>query len=698
MHQSELALFSQEFQRVLGLLASAVGAARVCAAGEDDLAGRELHTGLDGLARELAALLTRAGEERASVLIFGPAKAGKSTLIEALAAASTASVSSLPSYPCLTRYAHGLAEGARLHAFDGSATSVVDPAGLALALRRAHLELAARARAVRAAGEVFDPPRHLPRALRRLERTLLAPALAQAALELIEFPSVHGPLFAGYEEMGLGEPERAAAAVFVVRAAQLADDTVFDGVEELLQRFQPLFLVLNVDARAKELGSEGELVASQEVRDPARLVAALEQLSRVGPLAEAVASARVEVFALDALAAAAARRRGVEEPSGALARFSDCEQALAETLGRHPALSAFTRSARRRATELVEEARELASTPLLEELRRRIGEIEREQARLAEGEEARARLAGRERARWEAEPFFDELRARLASATLSRARALAQELAGPLSRALEDWFASGSSLADLLEAALGPRLDAARSELARSAERVLTNLLCTPADLAERAARLAAELEPGGLVLEELLGVLREGQGALQPLDGSAAVRVLDVEAIPVKARLGQRLTWRSEAEVRRALFGPSEEPRAPLTSRTKAERLGDEGREAMRRSATERALSILEEEARAHARALGDALVTRFLAELARALERARDRAAEPGRALAARASALGAERAALEALLPTCTRASADLAALAERFSSREVLIPAPRVQPGPPARAPAPRGERV
>ncbi|HEX6882079.1 MAG TPA: hypothetical protein VF530_01800 [Planctomycetota bacterium] len=702
MQQSELALFAQEFQRVLGPLAEGLGEARtrLAALASELPAARELAASLAALAAELEALATRVAEERSHLFVYGPPKAGKSTLIEALMGVATGAPSNLPSYPALTVLRPGARESALVTAFDGSARAPADPAALRLVLDHAHAELAARVRAAHAAGEVFDPPRHLAPAPRRVERTLPSPALAGAALELVECPPVHAPLLASYGETWLGEPERARAAVFVVRAAQLADDTVFDGIEELLERFQPLFLVLNVDARARELGPDGELVPAREASDPAALVSAFERLSTAEPLARAIERGSVPVFALDCLAAAAARRHGVEEPAGPSARFADLARALAAVLDGHEALQALCASALRRAGELGAEARELAATPLADELARRTAESQRAEATLARRLEALERLGARERARWETAPFFDELGARLGAATLARARALAQELGAPFARAIEDWFASGASLAELVGAGLGPRLDAARVELARSAGRVLAAQLAPDSDLAERAARLAEELAPGGLDFRALVAAAAEGLAGSAASEQPAALRVLDVEAVPVRARLGQRLTWRSPADVRRALLGPPEAPTAALPSREKHERLGDEGRRALRRSACERALAILEEEARSHARRLADGLVTRFLEGLARAVEEARARAVEPRRLLATRVAELAAQGAALAALAPASARATQRLEELAQRFGPRDLLVPAPRSESPSPPRAPTgprPRGRR-
>jgi hypothetical protein len=683
MQQSELALFAHEFEHGLEPLgASLRGAAQqLRGARELPFAPDELASDLSGLARELEELRARVAAERATIFVFGPAKAGKSTLLDALAGARVGEVSILPTYPCLERTRHGTDESARLLRFGGGAETLSEPSALALVLKRAHGELAVRAREVRAAGEAFDPARHLLTAVRRVERIQPAPPLAHGALELVECPPIHGPLFPSYSEMLIGEPDHARAGVFVLRAAQLADDAVFDGIEELLASFERLVLVVNLDERARELSRAGELAPSAEREDPGRLVAAFEERTLCEPLARAVRAGRVPVLALDLLAAARARLHGVEElpeaPARHRARFADLARELSGVLDAHESFRALAASALRRADELADEARELGETPLLAELEKRRAALARERAALEVVREALARLAARPRARWESEALFDRLRASLAQSTAARAGELAQGLEAPLARALEDWFASGTSLAELLRSALTPRLAGACAELARGAERSLREEL--RAGEPALAGATQAELAAARVDLGALLARTAEAVHAVpEPL----ALRALDVESIPVRPRLGQRLTLRNAADVRRALLGPPEDPAVPLDSAEKARRLGDEARTAMQRSAVERARAVLAEEAGRVARALDEAVLTTFLAELSAVLVHESARLVEPLRVLTEEEAELAELARACAALAPASERARAALADLAERVAPRGVLVPAVRL----------------
>jgi hypothetical protein len=687
MQQSELALFAQEFERGLAPLAAALRDAARClrsAGSELPLDPSEFQETCGALEGELAVLLERVAKERASVFVFGPAKSGKSTLLDALAGASVSEVSILPGYPCVARVRHAAREEARLQRFDGGGEELGDLPALRLALQRAHHELAARVREVHCDGEVFDPARHLQRAVRRIERAQPAELLAQGALELVECPPIHAPLFPSHAEMLIGEPDHARAGVFVVRAAQLADDAVFDGIEELLAAFERLILVVNLDERARDLSRAGELAASPEREDPGRLIAAFEELSTCAPLVHAIRSGRVPVQALDLLAAARARRQGGEEgpAPGPRARFQDLLQELARVLDSHEALRALQTSSLRRAQELGHEAHELSVTPGLGELAARRDALERERASQANARAALARLAARERAAWEREGCFEGLRTRLAEKGTKHARVLARELEVPLARALEDWFASEQSLAELLASGLEARLAAAQRELARTLESAFSEDARLAAELAPPSASVRADLEAARVSLSALL---ESAAGAARVGAAPASLRPLDVHAIPVRMKLGQRLLRRDPDEIRRALLGPPEAPARPLSSAEKARRLGDEGRAAMQRSAVERARAILAEEAQRAARVLVEALVAGFLAELEQTAVRERARMAAPLAALETRLTELTRLAEALSALAPACARARAGLEALAERCESSGVLVPAARGSAG-------------
>jgi hypothetical protein len=322
---------------------------------------------------------------------------------------------------------------------------------------------------------------------------------------------------------------------------------------------------------------------------------------------------------------------------------------------------------------LVAEAADFAAGRALDELAARLRAAEERRAAAERCAARRRELAAAGRPRFEREAYFDALRQAFLARLVERARELARGLEPGLVQAIEDWFANGQSLQELLSVGLEPRLYAARAELVRWAGESLREELRGGHSAAPQRASLAGELAGAGLALESLLAASANGLAlALAPLR-SGALSLLDRASIPIRARLGQKLLWRSGERVRQDLFGPPAAPDHPLTSRAKAQRLGSEARAFLVRSAIERAGTRLDEEARAAARTLDAALQAVFFAELTRALDNARLQ-----RDASLAAAELAAPRASLAELAPACARAERALAELSERFLRAE-LVPA-------------------
>src|SRR5690242_13744775 len=58
------------------------------------------------LRHQIRTLVEKVAEQQAYVIIFGPLKSGKSTLMNGLAAAYVSEVTTLPAYPCMVYVAH----------------------------------------------------------------------------------------------------------------------------------------------------------------------------------------------------------------------------------------------------------------------------------------------------------------------------------------------------------------------------------------------------------------------------------------------------------------------------------------------------------------------------------------------------------------------------------------------------------------
>jgi hypothetical protein len=156
---------------------------------------------------------------------------------------------------------------------------------------------------------------------------------------------------------------------------------------------------------------------------------------------------------------------------------------------------------------------------------------------------------------------------------------------------------------------------------------------------------------------------------------------------VKVRPRFTERLLFRSETEVRRALFGPPELPGLALSSEDKERRLGAVACAAMKRSAEARAQTALSERARSMAAQSAEALLTAFVAALARHVERELARLANPLEELTARVQELRGLREALTALERAVQRADAGLNEVAGRFPAAAAML-VPRARTAEPA----------
>ena len=94
--------FSEEFVTALrALLQPLEEASDKLSWASEDLPAREILPDLREVRHQLGVLVDKVADQHAFVLIFGPLKSGKSTLMNALAAAYVSEVSSLPAYPCM---------------------------------------------------------------------------------------------------------------------------------------------------------------------------------------------------------------------------------------------------------------------------------------------------------------------------------------------------------------------------------------------------------------------------------------------------------------------------------------------------------------------------------------------------------------------------------------------------------------------
>ena len=133
-----LSQFCEEFDSILrALIHPAHETAAALSAASDELSCKSLRPPLVDLALQLESLADKVAEQQAYVLIFGPLKSGKSTLMNALAGTYVSEVSSLPAYPCMVYVAHAPEREYTVTRYSGATQIYSDPEDLHLAIHRA---------------------------------------------------------------------------------------------------------------------------------------------------------------------------------------------------------------------------------------------------------------------------------------------------------------------------------------------------------------------------------------------------------------------------------------------------------------------------------------------------------------------------------------------------------------------------------
>ena len=209
------------------------------------------------------------------MLVFGPLKSGKSTLMNALAGAYVSEVTSLPAYPCLVFVAAGPRREYVVTRHDGERATWTDVREFARHVDAAHAELAAALRAAEEQGVAFEPQQHFPRAIRRIDVHVPDSELASTGAVLVDTPGLYTRMRFGYDRMTREFRDAAACAVYVVRTDTLFLEQAFAEFHRLLDLFSRVFLVINVDSRKRDVSPDGKLVPSLEQSHPERVVEAI---------------------------------------------------------------------------------------------------------------------------------------------------------------------------------------------------------------------------------------------------------------------------------------------------------------------------------------------------------------------------------------------------------------------------------------
>ncbi len=576
-----LSQFCESFDRIVRpLLEPLDGSAQALSAASQDLPGKEIRAELCDLRHQIEVLVEKVAAQQAYVLLFGPLKSGKSTLMNALAGTYVSEVSSLPAYPCMVYLSHSEERQFDITRYSGRKERFTDPAALYLHINRAHGELAGRIRAAEDRGEGFDPALHYPEAIRKIDVRTPAGELDHSGAVLVDTPGLYSRMKFGYDRMTREFRDAASCAIFIVKSDNLFLEQVFEEFEDLLELFSRIFLVVNLDTSKRDLSPDGSLVPSLEQEDPLRIIDAFENLAMSAPLKEAAESGRLRIYPVDLLRAAAVRLSGSHvdaEPIRGQANFDAFLEDLTEYLNSTDYLVAFLGDSLRRGRTLLNETAELLEHPAVEELRRRADELDNSRQDAQRRRHAVQRLLDID---WK--DAFDELDEKLAPSIRSRAKAASEEAERKLDAVVDRWFESDASLDALVRDELMPHLRSYQEELASFVRQALDDEVLAGTAGILLPTDVSADLYAADI---DLCAVGRDAQSRINPNLLLRDIQIpLHSSQVPVRRGFWDWLMLRSLPQVRERLFGSPNSPSLRISVEAKRRRLGHAGREAIRR------------------------------------------------------------------------------------------------------------------
>jgi hypothetical protein len=566
--------------------------------------------------------------------------------MNAMARSYVSEVTALPAYPCMVFVSHSEEVDFKLTRYDGTSSSFSERQAVIDEIDAAHRTLTERLREVEAQGRDFDPQEDMPDAIRRVDVRVPAADLTESGAVLVDTPGLYTRMKFGYDQMTRDFRDSAACAVFIVKTENLFLEQVFAEFEDLLGLFSRIFLVVNLDSSKRDLLPDGSLAPSLEHDDPQRILDAFEHLSMSAPLKQAADDGRLRIFPVDLLQAASARLR--DSSATDAFGFNDLHEDLTEFLNSNEYLQAFMVDSVRRGSRLLRDMRDLGESRPALELHARRERLEARAQRIERALKAIETLSDND---WQdvfgavTVPLQENLPTHLGSA----APGVEEELHTAVLR----WFKEESSLAVLRDQRLEAELAATRGGWTAAA---LEQLRCRVSGVVGNVVlgpHLRQLFEAAGLSYEQLVSRSLESLAGRDVLPQTQPA--LDFQRIPVKRRFWDYLLFRSEAKVRRRLFGEARKPERKLSVALKERRLGTVCRDRLIRMALDSYARQREQAQQELAAALIEAFAETIGMQLATRLEEVRERCAE--------------ERAAIE-------RSLADSAAIIEMFAALHTL----------------------
>lgn len=534
---------------------------------------------LNDVRARLRSLVEKLENQNAYLLIFGPLKSGKSTLMNAISGSYVSEVTSLPGYPCLVFVRH--AEEARFSVtrYNGRESVFSDSNVLHSVVADGHHALAEQMHLAETRGVEFDPRTQFSEAIRRIDIKSPVRSLAESSTVLVDTPGLYSRMNFGYDVLTREFRDTAACAVFVVKTDNLFLEQVFAEFNQLLDLFSRIFLVINVDSHKRDLQPDGSLKPSAESERPESIIEAFKTLSMAGPMRRAYEQNRVRIHAVDLLSAASSLLAGNGTDDRQAHAFGTFQRDLTDYLNSSDYTREFIRDSLRQGNALCDEMRWIHAGSEVREVRESQTTLEASIKHLDERIAAVDRLLVVD---WNT--AFAKARSESAERGAGVVKSKAEELSGEMRGALDRWFEGSESLGVLVGTHWNPAIGSAAGFLARNTRNDLIETVRTPYGGAEPAASVVEDLLVAGFDLEPVGEAARIALDEPEAMD--AYTTALTHAQVPVKKSFADWILFRSAASVRRRVFGENLENE--MTPEVKAKRLVETSRAALSASIDE--------------------------------------------------------------------------------------------------------------
>ena len=593
---------------------------------------------LNDIRARLRSLMEKLASQQAYLLIFGPLKSGKSTLMNAISGAYVSEVTSLPGYPCLVFVRNAEQPHFSVTRYNGRETVFASGAVLKDVIEDSHLALAEQIRETELRGDDFDPRTHFTEAIRRVDVKLPVRSLAESSTVLVDTPGLYSRMNFGYDVLTREFRDSAACAVFVVKTDNLFLEQVFAEFNQLLGLFSRIFLVINVDSSKRDLHADGSLQPSAESRDPDQIIEAFKTLSMAGPLRQAYEEKRVRIHAVDLLNAASWFLSGETNGNGQLSgnghgnghslgaeanaaqkkAFDAFLRDLTDYLNSSDYTVEFIRDSLRQGQTLCAEVGEIFASDEILALRAKQTSLENELHDLEERAAAVDRLLAVD---WDA--TFKKVREENAARGKESLTPKATRVTKEMNDALERWFQTNESVQALVQKYWDPLLAAAGRALSDDTRSRLTALLGPPLGGAEPPALVMNDLHTVGF---SLVPVAEEAASEIRTQESSAPYAMsVQCDDIPVRKTFADWILFRKAATVRRRVLGDDLAQEIP--PEIKAQRLPDTSREALRELIRQNVQARFPSLPEKFATGVLSSYVAKFISELLRGLREMRER-----------------------------------------------------------------------